>query len=83
MHSNSYISKCQSQINPDSGKGYKFHGLARAMFGQCEEGQEAAKDLHVTLKLDYDEEINVVLENFGLYILSCNMHLLHIFPALD
>lgn len=53
------------------------------MFGQCEEGQEAAKDLHVTLKLDYDEEINVVLENFGLYILSCNMHLLHIFPALD
>ncbi|CAA2976126.1 FAM10 family At4g22670-like [Olea europaea subsp. europaea] len=48
------------EINPDSGKGYKFHGMARAMFGQCEEGQEVAKDLHVTLKLDYDEEINVV-----------------------
>ncbi|XP_071723920.1 FAM10 family protein At4g22670-like isoform X1 [Rutidosis leptorrhynchoides] len=47
------------EINPDSAKGYKARGMARAMLGQWE---EAAKDLHLASKLDYDEEINAVLK---------------------
>ena len=47
------------QINPDSAKGYKSRGMARAMLGQWE---EAAKDLHVASKLDYDEEISAILK---------------------
>lgn len=33
--------------------------MARALLGQWE---EAAKDLHLASKLDYDEEINAVLK---------------------
>ncbi|XP_035546473.1 TPR repeat-containing thioredoxin TDX-like [Juglans regia] len=47
------------EINPDSAKGYKVRGMARAMFGQWE---EAAKDLLPASKLDYDEEIGLVLK---------------------
>ncbi|XVF09430.1 hypothetical protein REPUB_Repub07fG0092100 [Reevesia pubescens] len=47
------------EINPDSAKGYKIRGMARAMLGQWE---EAASDLHVASKLDYDEEIGSVLK---------------------
>ncbi|KAJ9162626.1 hypothetical protein P3X46_022385 [Hevea brasiliensis] len=47
------------EINPDSAKGYKVQGIARAMLGQWE---EAASDLHVASKLDYDEEIALVLK---------------------
>ncbi|PSS11499.1 FAM10 family protein [Actinidia chinensis var. chinensis] len=47
------------EINPDSAKGYKSRGMARAMLGQWE---EAAKDLHVASKLDYDEEISAILK---------------------
>ncbi|XP_062159167.1 TPR repeat-containing thioredoxin TDX [Alnus glutinosa] len=47
------------QINSDSAKGYKVRGMARAMLAQWE---EAAKDLHVASKLDYDEEIGLVLK---------------------
>ncbi|KAF3448397.1 hypothetical protein FNV43_RR09110 [Rhamnella rubrinervis] len=47
------------EINLDSAKGYKSRGIARAMLGQWE---EAAKDLHLASKLDYDEEINAVLK---------------------
>ncbi|XP_054809667.1 FAM10 family protein At4g22670-like [Prosopis cineraria] len=47
------------EINPDSAKGYKSRGIARAMLGQWE---EAAQDLHLASKLDYDEEINAVLK---------------------
>ncbi|CAN1834268.1 FAM10 family protein At4g22670 [Linum perenne] len=47
------------EINPDSAKGYKARGMARALLGQWE---EAAKDLHVASKLDYDEEISAVLK---------------------
>ncbi|KAI3727507.1 hypothetical protein L6452_16123 [Arctium lappa] len=47
------------QINPDFAKGYKSCGIARSMLGQWE---EAAKDLHVASKLDYDEEISSVLK---------------------
>ncbi|KAL2510929.1 FAM10 family protein [Abeliophyllum distichum] len=47
------------KINPDSAKGNKSRGIARAMLGQWE---EAAKDLHRASKLDHDEEISVVLD---------------------
>ncbi|XP_058108215.1 TPR repeat-containing thioredoxin TDX-like isoform X2 [Magnolia sinica] len=47
------------QINPDSAKGYKSRGMARALLGQWE---EAASDLHLASKLDYDEEISSVLK---------------------
>lgn len=47
------------QINPDSAKGYKIRGMARAMLGQWE---EAARDLRVASKLDYDEEIGLILK---------------------
>uniref|UniRef100_A0A0D6R4Z4 STI1 domain-containing protein n=1 Tax=Araucaria cunninghamii TaxID=56994 RepID=A0A0D6R4Z4_ARACU len=42
------------KINPDSAKGYKARGMARAMLGIWE---EAAKDLHLASSIDYDEEI--------------------------
>ncbi|KAL6986078.1 hypothetical protein U1Q18_019445 [Sarracenia purpurea var. burkii] len=47
------------EINPDSAKGYKSRGMARAILGQWE---EAAKDLHLASNLDYDEEISIVLK---------------------
>ncbi|KAF6150880.1 hypothetical protein GIB67_020963 [Kingdonia uniflora] len=47
------------RINLDSAKGYKFRGIARAMLGLWE---EAARDLHLASKLDYDEEIELVLK---------------------
>ncbi|OVA19536.1 Heat shock chaperonin-binding [Macleaya cordata] len=47
------------EINPDSAKGYKSRGMAKAMLGQWE---EAAKDLHVASKIDFDEEIQAVLK---------------------
>ncbi|KAJ3705814.1 hypothetical protein LUZ61_009519 [Rhynchospora tenuis] len=47
------------EINPDSAKGYKARGMAKAMLGKWE---EAASDLHVAAKLDYDDEINAVLK---------------------
>ncbi|EEF31587.1 Hsc70-interacting protein, putative [Ricinus communis] len=47
------------EINPDSAKGYKIRGMARAMLGLWE---EAASDLHLASKLDYDEEIGLVLK---------------------
>lgn len=48
-----------AQINPDSAKGYKTRGMAHAMLGRWE---EAAKDLRMASKLDYDEEIGSVLK---------------------
>ncbi|KAK3041059.1 hypothetical protein RJ639_026856 [Escallonia herrerae] len=47
------------EINLDSAKGYKTRGMALAMLGRWE---EAAKDLHLASKLDYDEEISAVLK---------------------
>uniref|UniRef100_A0A6M2EGN2 TPR repeat-containing thioredoxin TDX n=1 Tax=Populus davidiana TaxID=266767 RepID=A0A6M2EGN2_9ROSI len=46
-------------INPDSAKGYKVRGMARAMLGQWE---QAASDLQMASKLDYDDEIGSVLK---------------------
>ncbi|KAK7358113.1 hypothetical protein VNO77_00034 [Canavalia gladiata] len=47
------------KINPDSAKGYKIRGMSRAMLGLWE---EAATDLHLASKLDYDEEIAMALK---------------------
>ncbi|CAN0902234.1 TPR repeat-containing thioredoxin TDX [Linum grandiflorum] len=47
------------EVNPDSAKAYKVRGMAKALLGQWE---EAASDLHVASKLDYDEEIGVYLK---------------------
>eukprot|EP00262_Sarcandra_glabra_P007659 TRINITY_DN2055_c0_g3_i2.p1 TRINITY_DN2055_c0_g3~~TRINITY_DN2055_c0_g3_i2.p1 ORF type:complete len:448 (+),score=106.28 TRINITY_DN2055_c0_g3_i2:881-2224(+) len=47
------------QINADSAKGYKARGMARAMLGKWE---DAAKDLHSSAKLDYDEELGSILK---------------------
>ncbi|KAK4479397.1 hypothetical protein RD792_014910 [Penstemon davidsonii] len=47
------------KINPDSARGYKARGMARAMLGLWE---EAARDLHVASTLDFDEEIGVMLK---------------------
>lgn len=52
------------QINPDSAKGYKIRGMSRAMLGLWE---EAASDLHVASKLDYDEEISMALKKVFAY----------------
>ncbi|KAG6752857.1 hypothetical protein POTOM_042897 [Populus tomentosa] len=46
-------------INPDSAKGYKVRGMAGAMLGQWE---QAASDLQMASKLDYDDEIGSVLK---------------------
>ncbi|CAI0413765.1 unnamed protein product [Linum tenue] len=56
---NAALEVCCGQINADSAKGYKARGMARSLLGQWE---EAAKDLHVASKLDYDEEISAVLK---------------------
>ncbi|MCO5558446.1 hypothetical protein L7F22_012029 [Adiantum nelumboides] len=47
------------EINPDSAKGYKWRGQAHAMLGHWE---DAAKDLHLASRLDYDEEIAIILK---------------------
>eukprot|EP00250_Pteridium_aquilinum_P004891 c15072_g1_i1 orf=276-1421(+) len=47
------------KINPDSAKGYKWRGQAHSMLGHWE---DAAKDLHLASRLDYDEEIAVILK---------------------
>ncbi|KAI3454356.1 hypothetical protein Pfo_011019 [Paulownia fortunei] len=47
------------QINPDVAKGYKARGMARALLGLWE---EAARDLHVASKLDFDEETSMMLK---------------------
>ncbi|XP_051123202.1 TPR repeat-containing thioredoxin TDX-like [Andrographis paniculata] len=47
------------QINLDSAKGYKARGMARAMLGLWE---EAATDLHMASKLDFDDEIDLMLK---------------------
>ncbi|CAI0541288.1 unnamed protein product [Linum tenue] len=56
---NAALKVCYWQINPDSAKGYKARGMACSLLGKWE---EAAKDLHVASKLDYDEEISAVLK---------------------
>ncbi|KAK6148230.1 hypothetical protein DH2020_019142 [Rehmannia glutinosa] len=47
------------QINPDLAKGYKARGMARALLGLWE---EAARDLRVASKLDFDEETSMMLK---------------------
>ena len=53
------------QINPDSAKGYKWRGEAKALLGQWE---ESAKDLRLACQLDYDEETAKVLKKVQLFV---------------
>ncbi|KAF9606617.1 hypothetical protein IFM89_027057 [Coptis chinensis] len=55
----SHIHLKKLNINLDSAKGYKSRGIARSILGQW---KEAAKDLHLASRIDYDEEIDVVLK---------------------
>ena len=48
--------------------------MAQAMLGQWE---DAAKDLHLASKLDYDEEISAVLKKVSFY-LSLPMRVLYL-----
>ncbi|KAJ4837490.1 hypothetical protein Tsubulata_041975 [Turnera subulata] len=59
------------EVNPDSAKGYKARGMARALLGQWE---GALKDLQVASKLDYDEEINAVLKKVEANALRLKEH---------
>lgn len=47
------------KANPDSAKGYKVRGMARAMLGLW---KEAASDLRVASMIDFDEEIAEILK---------------------
>ncbi|KAF9602449.1 hypothetical protein IFM89_028000, partial [Coptis chinensis] len=71
-----YGPKCL--INLDSAKGYKSRGIARSMLGQWE---EAAKDLHLASRIDYDEKIAAVLKKSKwIYIQHHGIFLKFIFP---
>ncbi|KAL8102694.1 hypothetical protein AgCh_027281 [Apium graveolens] len=51
------------EINPDSEKGHKSRGIARAILGQWEVlVEEATKYLYVASSINYDDEISVVLK---------------------
>ncbi|XP_016563194.2 TPR repeat-containing thioredoxin TDX isoform X1 [Capsicum annuum] len=47
------------KVNPDSAKGYKVRGMARAMLGLW---KEAASDLRLASMIDFDEEIAETLK---------------------
>ncbi|KAK6123607.1 hypothetical protein DH2020_042651 [Rehmannia glutinosa] len=53
------LSKAKAMDAIADAKGYKARGMARAMLGLWE---EAASDLHVASKLDFDEEIGLILK---------------------
>ncbi|XP_006660611.1 TPR repeat-containing thioredoxin TDX [Oryza brachyantha] len=59
------------KINPDSAKGYKSRGMAKAMLGKWE---EAAQDLRMAAKLDYDEEIAAELKKVEPNVLKIEEH---------
>ncbi|XP_073359396.1 uncharacterized protein [Aegilops tauschii subsp. strangulata] len=50
--------KAALEINPDSAKVYKTHGMPNAMLGKWE---EAACDLHSASNINYDDVINACL----------------------
>lgn len=59
------------QINPDSARPYKWRGEAHALLGHWE---EAAKDLRVAARLDFDEETDAFLKTVSCaspYFLIC------------
>jgi suppressor of tumorigenicity protein 13 len=58
---NAAIRDCDKavSINPDSAQGYKYRGIAHRLLGHW---QEAAKDLRMACKLDYDDDANMVLK---------------------
>ncbi|WP_198359680.1 hypothetical protein, partial [Streptomyces fildesensis] len=59
------------EINPDSAKGYKYRGFAWAMQRKWE---QAADDLHLASKLDFDEEINDELKKVEPHVQRIKEH---------
>ena len=47
------------RLNPDSAQGYKWRGMAHCLLGHWE---EAAKDLQMSCRLDYDDDANATLK---------------------
>lgn len=64
-----FFFSCPSpQINPDSAKGHKVRGMARAMLGLWE---DAARDLRIASNLDYDDDIGTVLRKVPVNSVFC------------
>ncbi|XP_073359404.1 FAM10 family protein At4g22670 isoform X2 [Aegilops tauschii subsp. strangulata] len=57
--------KAALEINPDSAKVYKTHGMPNAMLGKWE---EAACDLHSASNINYDDVINACLRRSNFLI---------------
>lgn len=47
------------RLNPDSAQGYKWRGKAHCLLGNWE---DAAKDLQLACRLDYDDDTNAALK---------------------
>jgi len=58
---NAAIKDCNEavELNPDSAQGYKWRGRANQLLGHWE---EAAKDLQLASKLDFDEDVSIWLK---------------------
>lgn len=64
-----FFFSCPSpQINPDSAKGHKVRGMARAMLGLW---VDAARDLRIASNLDYDDDIGTVLRKVPVTSVFC------------
>lgn len=63
-------------MDADYAKGYKARGIARAQLGLWE---EAAKDLRMASKLDFDEETVVMLRKVTCIISSSNYCVMGLF----
>ena len=75
---NAAIRDCSESIrlNPDSAQGYKWRGKAHCLLGHWE---EAAKDLQMACRLDYDDDANATLKQikskvFYVAVVSCDHH---------
>ena len=73
---NAAIRDCTESVklNPDSAQGYKWRGKAHCLLGNWE---EAAKDLQMACRLDYDDDANAALKDIKTKVLagwSCDCH---------
>ena len=79
---NAAIRDCSESIklNPDSAQGYKWRGKAHSLLGHWE---DAAKDLQMACRLDYDDDANAALKQikskvfavFCVALVSCDYHM--------
>lgn len=73
---NAAIRDCTESVrlNPDSAQGYKWRGKAHCLLGNWE---DAAKDLQMACRLDYDDDANAALKDIKSKVLagwSCDCH---------